>query len=59
MFNNKKIKYFKFVPEDGTIMIKIDKKYLYDLFIEDPYKDKIKSYFEEGWRLIVRTENEH
>ena len=54
-----KIRFFKVVPDDGTIRIKIDKKYLYDLFKEDPYKEEIKAYFEEGWHLIVRTENEH
>jgi len=32
-----KIRFFKVVPDDGTIRIKIDKKYLYDLFKEDPY----------------------
>lgn len=47
-----KIKFFKMLPDDGTIRIKIDKKYLYDLFKDEPYKDEIKAYFEHGWHLI-------
>ena len=56
---DKKIIDFKVVDDDGSIRIVIKKKYLYDLFKENPYKTIIKNYFEDGWKLIVKTEKEH